>query len=106
MATPKKKSPVKKATPAKKVATKTKKAPAKTAKTKTVKAKTVKKKSSSGRASFPTKELTSWLQDRHNWDHGDWLGLLDNIKDRYPHLTETDEGRSKIGEFLEMNRQH
>ena len=54
---------------------------------------------------FPTKELSGWLKERQQWNHNDWLALLDSIKAKgFTHLTETEEGKGQIGAFLEANR--
>jgi hypothetical protein len=64
-------------------------------------------KKSSQCASFPEKELKKWLKGRIEWNHNDWLNLLENLrKEGYSNLTDNDAGRTQIGQFLETERKH
>jgi hypothetical protein len=57
------------------------------------------------RKNFPTKELNQWLTRRTYWDHNDWLSLLSVLRTQgYSEWTETQEGRTEIGQYLETNR--
>ena len=59
------------------------------------------------RSEFPAEELTSWLQERSFWNHQDWLELLDSLRNKgYSSLTDSSEGQTNIGNFLEANRKH
>jgi hypothetical protein len=54
---------------------------------------------------LPTKELKAWLKGRKFWNHGDWMGLLEDLRKKgYKALTDTEGGRESIGKFLETNR--
>ncbi len=55
---------------------------------------------------FPEKELKNWLKNRKQWDHNNWLTLLDDLRKKgYSEYSDSDEGRTRIGEFLEANRE-
>lgn len=55
---------------------------------------------------FPDLLLGAWLKNRKVWDHSDWLSLLEALrKDGYAKLTDCEEGRTKIGQFLETERE-
>jgi hypothetical protein len=65
--------------------------------------KTAAKKTSAPK--LPTKELKAWLKGRKFWNHNDWLALLEDLRKKgYGALTDTQEGRASIGNFLEVNR--
>lgn len=54
---------------------------------------------------FPEKELDGWLKGRDTWSHGEWLQLLDGLRaDGYGKFTDTDEGRARIGAYLEQQQ--
>jgi outer membrane biogenesis lipoprotein LolB len=54
---------------------------------------------------LPVKELKAWLKGRKFWSHNDWLALLEDLRKKgYGTLTDTQEGRVSIGNFLEANR--
>jgi hypothetical protein len=55
---------------------------------------------------FPDMVLRAWLKNRKLWDHSDWLSLLEDLrKNGYAKLTDCEEGRSRIGQFLETERE-
>lgn len=57
------------------------------------------------RKNFPTRELNQWLTNRNYWDHNDWLSLLSVLRTQgYAAWTESQEGRTQIGQYLETNR--
>lgn len=63
------------------------------------------KTSKTKKVKVPAKELKTWLKGRKSWNHGDWLALLENLRQKgYSVLTDTQEGREAIGHFLESNR--
>jgi len=54
---------------------------------------------------LPTKELKAWLTGRMSWNHQEWVELLEELHAKgYSALTNTQEGRESIGDFLEANR--
>ena len=54
---------------------------------------------------MPAKELKAWLKGRKTWNHGDWMALLEDLRKKgYSALTDTQEGRESIGNYLESNR--
>jgi hypothetical protein len=54
---------------------------------------------------LPAKELKAWLKGRKSWNHNEWLALLEDLRKKgYGALTDTEEGRASIGNFLEANR--
>lgn len=54
---------------------------------------------------MPKKEMLSWVRSRSSWDHQDWLALLDDLRDQgFAYWTDSDEGRTALGEYLEANR--
>ena len=98
------------------VKTEAKKAAAKTTSQAKAKAKASKKavvevvapvvESSSSNSSWPeglSNFLTSWLDGRQFWDHGAWLNLLEQLKEKgYQQFA--NENTEDIGLFLETNR--
>ncbi|MBF0105613.1 MAG: hypothetical protein HQM16_09845 [Deltaproteobacteria bacterium] len=55
---------------------------------------------------FPTNELNKWLSTRTFWNHDEWVGLLNCLRDKgYKQWTDTQEGQTKIGMYLETKRQ-
>lgn len=67
--------------------------------------KTAVKTTKTSKAKVPAKELKAWLKGRKGWSHGDWLTLLESLRKKgYSTLTDTQEGRELIGNFLESNR--
>jgi len=68
-------------------------------------AKATKTAKKTSKPKLPTKELKAWLKGRKSWHHGDWMGLLEDLRKKgYSALTDTQEGRESIGNFLEANR--
>ncbi|OGV70233.1 MAG: hypothetical protein A2283_05160 [Lentisphaerae bacterium RIFOXYA12_FULL_48_11] len=63
------------------------------------------KTSKTSKAKVPAKELKAWLKGRKDWNHGDWLALLETLRKKgYSAMTDTQEGREWIGYYLESNR--
>lgn len=55
---------------------------------------------------FPEQELKQWLHKRVHWDHDAWLNLLKDLhKQGYACYTDSEDGRSQIGQYLEANRE-
>jgi hypothetical protein len=55
---------------------------------------------------FPEKHLRKWLKDRKLWNHDDWLSLLDELRGKgYRELTDSEDGRTRIGQFIEAERE-
>lgn len=49
--------------------------------------------------------LDAWLEGRNEWDHNDWLGLLDNLRGAgYSEVVDAPGGHETIGRYLETNR--
>jgi hypothetical protein len=60
---------------------------------------------SSQKNSFPRKELNDWLKGRPTWNHEDWLNLLKFLRQQgYSKWTDTEKGRTEIGQYLEKER--
>jgi hypothetical protein len=54
---------------------------------------------------FPEKELQAWLKGRTAWNHEDWLNLLKILRQKgFGKWTDNEEGRTKLGQFLEAER--
>ena len=54
---------------------------------------------------LPEKELKQWLKKRTGWNHDEWMALLASLEKKgYGGLVSTQEGRDKIGAFIELNR--
>ena len=54
---------------------------------------------------FPEKELREWLKNRTFWNHDDWLMLLKMLEEKgYSQWTSSEEGRTRLGHFLESER--
>ncbi|MFH0799107.1 MAG: hypothetical protein V2A66_02855 [Pseudomonadota bacterium] len=51
------------------------------------------------------RELNTWLAGRTIWNHGDWEGLLGDLRTKgYSDLIDTPKGRDAIGLYLEKNK--
>lgn len=54
---------------------------------------------------FPKKELNAWLRLHKQWDHHDWLGLLENLtKQGFHDWSASVAGQKEIGFYLETRR--
>ena len=54
---------------------------------------------------FPKKELNAWLRLHKQWNHHDWLSLLDKLTKRGFHQRNVSVAEKKeIGFCLEANR--
>ena len=59
----------------------------------------------STRTTFPSSELNKWLRTRTYWNHEDWLHLLTDLRQSgYSCYTETETGKTEIGNYLETHR--
>lgn len=55
---------------------------------------------------FPVIQLKTWLKGRKQWSHSDWLELLEDLRNEgFAWLTDCEDGRTKIGQFLETERE-
>ncbi|MCL5260741.1 MAG: hypothetical protein M1561_03530 [Gammaproteobacteria bacterium] len=64
-----------------------------------------KKSKSSQSSAFPQETLKMWLKNRKEWDHFDWLNLLEDLRNSgYSVYTDSEDGRTMIGQFLESER--
>ena len=53
---------------------------------------------------FPKKELNAWLRLHKQWNHHDWLSLLDKLTKRGFHQWSVSvAGQKEIGFYLETN---
>ena len=54
---------------------------------------------------FPKKELNTWLRLHKQWNHHDWLSLLDKLtKQGFHQWSVSVAGQKEIGFYLETNR--
>ena len=54
---------------------------------------------------FPKKELNAWLRLHKQWNHHDWLSLLDKLTKRGFHQWSVSvAGQKEIGFYLETRR--
>ena len=54
---------------------------------------------------MPKREMLQWLKSRQTWNHQDWLGLLDDLRDKgFTEWTDCEEGQAQLGLYLESNR--
>ena len=54
---------------------------------------------------FPHRELKSWLKGRTEWNHQEWLGLLDDLREQgFGYYADSKEQQDLIGQYLEENR--
>ncbi|MBS1256813.1 MAG: hypothetical protein MAG581_02641 [Deltaproteobacteria bacterium] len=54
---------------------------------------------------FPKKELNAWLRLNKQWDHHDWLDLLDNLTNQgFHNWSLSVAGQKEIGFYLETRR--
>ena len=54
---------------------------------------------------FPKKGLNAWLRLHKQWNHHDWLSLLDKLTKRGSHQWRVSvSGLKEIGFYLETNR--
>ena len=54
---------------------------------------------------FPKKELNAWLRLHKQWNHHDWLSMLDKLTERSFHQWSISvAGQKEIGFYLETNR--
>jgi hypothetical protein len=54
---------------------------------------------------MPKKEMQAWLKGRASWNHQEWLALLADLSAKgFGYWTESAEGRTALGEYLEANR--
>lgn len=67
--------------------------------------KTTLKETKPKECAFPEKELKAWLKNKKQWNHEEWLDLLKKLEKKgYSEWTDCEEGRCKIGQFLESER--
>ena len=61
--------------------------------------------SGNSRTTFPSSELNKWLRTRTYWNHEEWSHLLSDLRQGgYSYYTETESGRTEIGNYLETHR--
>lgn len=67
--------------------------------------KTASKETKTNECPFPEKELKAWLKKRKHWNHEEWLDLLKKLDEKgYSKWTSCEEGRTRLGQFLESER--
>ena len=66
----------------------------------------LKKTTTKKKSAFPETLLKKWLKGRKHWNHDDWLHLLNNLgEEGYEELISSEENLTKIGQFLETERE-
>jgi len=64
-----------------------------------------KAKISKKKVRLPKREMLRWLKERAEWNHEDWLYLLDNLRAQgFAEYTDNEEGQIALGQYLEENR--
>jgi hypothetical protein len=54
---------------------------------------------------FPKKELRAWLRNRTEWNHEEWLTLLDDLRQHgFGYWADTQERQDELGLYLEAKR--
>lgn len=56
---------------------------------------------------FPKRELNTWLRKNLTWNHDEWLGLIESLKENgFTDLLSTQEGIDEIGFYLETKKKN
>lgn len=54
---------------------------------------------------MPKKEMKNWLKVRTSWNHGEWIELLDMLREKgFSAWTDNADDQVTLGEYLEENR--
>ena len=54
---------------------------------------------------FPKKELNTWVKSHDEWNHDQWLALLEDLRGQgFEDWTDSSEGQDSIGLYIESKK--